>query len=147
MVQLEDIQGFCDPNPTEYVDTEKSKPNVVFYWGLQDGKYNVEYDIKLIEEEFMSYISTFYDGCPGRMELSILQASELPKNAQIDDDHEEDDKSSESAKGTRLCWKKIADYDEKRSSPAYTQRRRLPRHFASCVAPNGGEAECVGSGG
>uniref|UniRef100_A0A6N2M2U9 polynucleotide adenylyltransferase n=1 Tax=Salix viminalis TaxID=40686 RepID=A0A6N2M2U9_SALVM len=32
--QLEAVQGFCDPNPMEYVDMDVSEPNVVFYWGL-----------------------------------------------------------------------------------------------------------------
>ncbi|GAV78574.1 LOW QUALITY PROTEIN: PAP_RNA-bind domain-containing protein/PAP_central domain-containing protein, partial [Cephalotus follicularis] len=34
LVKLEEVQGLCDPNPTEYVDTEAGEPNVVFYWGL-----------------------------------------------------------------------------------------------------------------
>ncbi|XP_022640802.1 nuclear poly(A) polymerase 3-like [Vigna radiata var. radiata] len=31
LLPLEVTQGFCDPNPTEYVDSEKTKPNVIFY--------------------------------------------------------------------------------------------------------------------
>ncbi|KAJ6689840.1 hypothetical protein OIU85_006172 [Salix viminalis] len=33
-LKLEAVQGFCDPNPMEYVDMDVSEPNVVFYWGL-----------------------------------------------------------------------------------------------------------------
>lgn len=128
--QLEEVQGFCDPNPTEYVDTDKNEPNVVFYWGLQDGKNNVANEIELIEEEFMGNINFCYDISPGRMELSTVQASELPKNAQFDD---------EKAKGTKTCWKKIADCDEKRSAPTHSP--------ADCAASNGGQAECLDSWG
>ncbi|WVZ15437.1 hypothetical protein V8G54_013003 [Vigna mungo] len=31
LLQLEVTQRFCDPNPTGYVDSEKTEPNVVFY--------------------------------------------------------------------------------------------------------------------
>ncbi|KAK7412865.1 hypothetical protein VNO78_04568 [Psophocarpus tetragonolobus] len=74
---LERIQGFCDPNPTEYVDSEKMEPNVAFYWGLRPCKYNFM-DIGLVRGEFMKIINYGYEGSPGRIELSILLASQLP---------------------------------------------------------------------
>ncbi|XP_061352763.1 nuclear poly(A) polymerase 3 [Gastrolobium bilobum] len=129
---LEGVQGFCDPNPTEYVDNEKTEPNVVFYWGLQPGKNNFV-DIDLVEGEFMKIVSNGREGSSGRMELSTLLASELPKNVQFDDGN---------VKGRKHCWK-IIDCDEKRSQ-VYSQ------HLSHClvghVAPSG-EAECLSSGG
>ncbi|RDY09520.1 Nuclear poly(A) polymerase 3, partial [Mucuna pruriens] len=80
LVILEGIQGFCDPNPTEYVDNEKTEPNVVFYWCLQPCKNNLV-DIDLVKAEFMKIINNGYEGSPGRMELSFLLTSQLPKNA------------------------------------------------------------------
>ncbi|XP_054805161.1 nuclear poly(A) polymerase 3 isoform X2 [Prosopis cineraria] len=111
LLMLEEIQGFCDPNPTEYVDAEKTESNVVFYWGFLDGKDNVSDKIQLIEEEFMSNLSTYCDVSPGKVELSILLASELSKSALSNDD---------TAKPAKTCWKKITDLDQTRSLPAYS---------------------------
>ncbi|KAJ1414324.1 Pol [Sesbania bispinosa] len=129
---LDGVQGLCDPNPTEYVDTEKTEPNVVFYWGLQPGKNNLV-DIDLVEGEFMKIIGNGYEGSPGKMELSILLASQLPKNAQFDDG---------TVKGRKTCWK-IIDYEKKRN-PVCSQH--LPHCLIGHVAPSG-EAECLSSGG
>lgn len=132
LLQLEGIQGFCDPNPTEYVDNEKAEPNVVFYWGLQPDKDNLV-EKELVEGEFMKIIGSGYEGSPGRMELCILLASHLPKNAQFDDG---------TIKGRKTCWK-VIDYDKKRSQ-VYSQH--LPHCLVGHVAPSG-EAECLSSGG
>ena len=86
LVQLEESQGFCDPNPTEYVDAEESESNVVFYWGLLNDKDGVTDKIQLIEKAFMSKLSKFYVGSLGKVELSIVLASDLPDNALSDDD-------------------------------------------------------------
>ncbi|XP_028760117.1 nuclear poly(A) polymerase 3 isoform X2 [Neltuma alba] len=112
MTWLEKIQGFCDPNPTEYVDAEKTEPNVVFYWGFLNGKDNVTDKIQLLEEEFMNNLSTYHDISPGKMELSILLASELPKNAALLDD--------DTAKPIKTCWKKTTDLDKPRTLSAYS---------------------------
>ncbi|KAG5240251.1 nuclear poly(A) polymerase [Salix suchowensis] len=40
LLKLEAVQGFCDPNPMEYVDMDVSEPNVVFYWGLNRSRSN-----------------------------------------------------------------------------------------------------------
>ncbi|KAK7246246.1 hypothetical protein RIF29_41108 [Crotalaria pallida] len=133
LVILEGIQGFCDPNPTEYVDNEKGEPNVVFYWGLQPADKNNLVDIELVEGEFMKIIGNGYEGTQGRMELSILIASQLPKNAQFDEG---------TIKGRKTCWK-VIDYDKKRN-PLYSQH--LPHCLVGQVASSG-EAECLSSGG
>ncbi|XP_028760115.1 nuclear poly(A) polymerase 3 isoform X1 [Neltuma alba] len=112
LLMLEKIQGFCDPNPTEYVDAEKTEPNVVFYWGFLNGKDNVTDKIQLLEEEFMNNLSTYHDISPGKMELSILLASELPKNAALLDD--------DTAKPIKTCWKKTTDLDKPRTLSAYS---------------------------
>ncbi|XP_027331330.1 nuclear poly(A) polymerase 3 [Abrus precatorius] len=129
---LEGIQGFCDPNPTEYVEDEKSEPNVVFFWGLQPGKNDL-IDIDLVEGEFMKIIGNGYEGSHGKMELSVLLASHLPKNAQVDDG---------TVKGRKTCWK-IIDYDKKRNM-VYSQH--LPHCLIGHVSPSG-EAECLSSSG
>ena len=131
-LQLEGIQGFCDPNPTEYADPEKNEPNVVFYWGLQPGKSNFV-DIELVEGEFMKIIGNGCEGSPGRMELSILSASQLPKNAQFDD---------RTVKGRKTCWK-VVDYDKKRGQ-VYSQH--LPHCLVGHVSSSG-EGECLSTGG
>ncbi|XP_014517987.2 nuclear poly(A) polymerase 3 isoform X1 [Vigna radiata var. radiata] len=77
LLHLEATQGFCDPNPTEYVDSEKTEPNVIFYWGLKSNKNNF-LDIDSVKGEFMKIIKNGYEGSPGRMEMSILLASQLP---------------------------------------------------------------------
>ncbi|KAK7329590.1 hypothetical protein VNO77_23760 [Canavalia gladiata] len=120
---LEGFQGFCDPNPTEYVDNEKTEPNLVFYWGLQPGNNNLM-DIDWVEGEFMRVIGNGYEGSPGWMKLSMLLASQLPKNAQIDD---------ATAKGGKTCWKMI-DCDKKRNH-VYTQH--LPHCLIGHVSHNG----------
>ncbi|KAI4344757.1 hypothetical protein L6164_011948 [Bauhinia variegata] len=122
----EEVQGFCDPNPTEYVDTEKTEPNMVFFWGLQHNRNNLV-DINLVEGEFLKNISNGFDGNPGKMELSIVLASQLPKNAKFDNG---------SVKGSTKSYWKIVEYDKKRSPPCLVGR----------VAVDGEEADCPGSG-
>lgn len=102
---LEGVEGFCDPNPTEYVANEKTEPNVAFYWGLQPSRNNFV-DIDFLEREFMKIINNGYECSHGKMELSILLDPQLPKNAQFDD---------ETVKGRKTLWK-IIDHDNKKSS-------------------------------
>ena len=59
---------------------EESEPTVVFYWSLLNDKDNVTDKIELIEEKFMSNLSTYCDGSPWKIELSIVLASDLPDN-------------------------------------------------------------------
>ncbi|KAK7303658.1 hypothetical protein RJT34_14570 [Clitoria ternatea] len=135
---LEGMQGFCDPNPTEYVDKEKAEPNVVFYWGLLPGKSN-SMDKVLVEGEFMKIIGNgFEGGSPGRMELSIVSASQLPKNAQTEE-------GEGASKGRKTCWKPI-DNDEK-GNMVCSQPQLLPHCLIGNVPPNGEAAECLSSSG
>lgn len=98
-VQLEELQGYCDPNPTEYVDIDAPEVNVVFYWGLQAGRNNF-INIESVEEEFMKNISNVYQGSTGRMKLSIVKSSQLvPKNAEY---------SSSGYRSSEACWKEIS---------------------------------------
>lgn len=126
------MQGFCDPNPTEYVDMDVTEPNVVFYWGLNPSKSSYT-DIESVEEDFMKNINNGYQESPGRMKLSIIQASQVPKSALRD---------TGSGKGTKACWK-ILDYNQRRI-PVYSQH--LPHYFVGYVVANG-EPECPSGGG
>uniref|UniRef100_A0A6N2LU37 Uncharacterized protein n=1 Tax=Salix viminalis TaxID=40686 RepID=A0A6N2LU37_SALVM len=58
------------------------------------------------------------------MELSIVQASELPKNARF---------NSGNGKKLKACWKML-DYNQRRT-PAYSQH--LPSYFVGHVESNG----------
>jgi poly(A) polymerase len=109
------MQGFCDPNPTEYVDMEVTKPNVVFYWGLNPSRSGYT-DIESVEEDFMRNINNGFQESPGRMKLSIIQASQVPKSALRD---------TGSGKWTKACWK-LMDYNQRRI-PMYSQH--LPHYF------------------
>ncbi|RZC56081.1 hypothetical protein C5167_014947 [Papaver somniferum] len=81
LLKLEEVQGHCDPNPTEYIDVDEASPNVVFYWGLQPGRSNFT-NIQSVEKYFRNYISNGYRGYIGRSDISIVESSELPKDAQ-----------------------------------------------------------------
>lgn len=131
-MQLEEIQGTCDPNPTEYVDMDVTEPNVVFYWGLNPCKRNFT-DAASVKEDFMTNINNGYQGCPGRMELSIVLTSELPKNVLAD--------GTGSGKHTKACWK-ILDYYNQQRIPIYSQH--LPHYFVGYVATDG-EPESPGA--
>ncbi|CAK7326306.1 unnamed protein product [Dovyalis caffra] len=121
--KLEAMQGFCDPNPTEYVDMDASEPNVVFYWGLNRSRSNFM-DIESVEEDFLRNICSGYHGICQKMELSIVLASELPKGAQL---------NSGNGKKLKACWKML-DYHQRRT-PAYSQH--LPSYFVGYVESNG----------
>ncbi|GAB2217849.1 hypothetical protein Droror1_Dr00001061 [Drosera rotundifolia] len=74
--QLEELLGFCDPNPEGYAEhTYSSKsPNVVYYWGLHahcDGS-----DITQVED-FRTSLRSGYEGPLGQVELSIVPSSQL----------------------------------------------------------------------
>ncbi|QHO06607.1 hypothetical protein HN51_065461 [Arachis hypogaea] len=137
LIILEGIQGFCDPNPTEYTDPDKSEPNMVFYWGLQSGRNNY-LDIELVEGEFMKVIRNGCEGTPGRLELHLLSPSQLPKNAQFDDRS-----IIINNKGRKACWKMVG-CDKKRSQ-VYPQH-----HIQHCLVghvSSNGEGECLSSSG
>ncbi|KAA8527345.1 hypothetical protein F0562_034940 [Nyssa sinensis] len=123
LVKLEEVQGFCDPNPTEYVDMDEAEPNIVFYWGLQPGRSDF-LDIESVEEDFMKNISNGYQGPPGKIALTIVQASQLPKSAQFD---------TGSRKGTKACWR-ILDSNQQRV-PVYS--KHSPHYFVGYLSTNG----------
>lgn len=132
MLQLEEVQGLCDPNSIEHVDMDVTEPNVVFYWGLNPSKCSFT-DIHPVEEDFMKNLNNGYQGSAGGMGLSILRASQLPKNALLDNGI---------GKGTKACWK-ILDYNLRRT-PMYSQH--LPHYFVGYVAIDR-EAEYPSAGG
>ncbi|KAL6522911.1 hypothetical protein OROHE_016758 [Orobanche hederae] len=78
LVKLEEVQGFCDPNPTEYVDADLVEPHVIFYWGLCPGRSNF-ISVDSIKEDFLRNIFAGYDGPVGKMDLRVVKASEYPK--------------------------------------------------------------------
>lgn len=75
--QLEELLGFCDPNPTEYVDVDASEPNLVFYWGLPPAMTDM-INIGHVEVEFLKSANNVYQGPTGKLKLSIVQADQLP---------------------------------------------------------------------
>lgn len=133
MLQLEEVQGLCDPNPTEYADADAAEPNVVFYWGLQPGRTHF-LDIESVQKDFWKNITNGYQGYIGRMKLSIVQASQLVRNSQFD---------SGSGKRTKACWK-IIDYNLA-SVPTYSQH--MPNYFVGYMAANGGTTKYPSGGG
>ncbi|TYI38975.1 hypothetical protein ES332_A02G067200v1 [Gossypium tomentosum] len=123
LFKLEEVQGLCDPNPAEHIDVNIADPHVIFYWGLQAGKTNA-IDIKSVKDVFWRNISTGYQGPFGKMELSIVQASQVPKSAQFD---------TLSRKRTKACWK-MMDYHQRRI-PIYSQH--VPQYIVGYVSTNG----------
>ncbi|XP_058084354.1 nuclear poly(A) polymerase 3 isoform X2 [Magnolia sinica] len=118
--KLEEVQGYCDPNPTEYVDHEVAEPNTVFYWGLSPNRSSFT-DIDSVKEEFMKSVDNGYQGSACRLELSIVNASQLPKNAQIDWGN---------GNMSKAYWR-ISDYIQQRP-PVYSQH--LPYYFVGYAA-------------
>ncbi|GER31435.1 poly(A) polymerase [Striga asiatica] len=76
LLKLEEIQGFCDPNPTEYVDVDILVPNVIFCWGLCPGRSS-SINIESIKKDFTRYI--YNEAFTGKIDLSVVKASEFPK--------------------------------------------------------------------
>ncbi|KAJ4968414.1 hypothetical protein NE237_015115 [Protea cynaroides] len=121
ILKLEEVQGLCDPNPTEYVDPDVADPNVVFYWGLQPGRSSFR-DIDYVEEDFIkNIINHGFQGPRGIIELSIVEASELSKIVKID---------SGSLKESKACWR-MPEYN-RQMKPVYSQY--LPHYFVGYVA-------------
>lgn len=77
LVKLEDLLGFCDPSSKEYGDSNVVEPNVVFYWGLQPFREVI--DLEGVNEEFMKSIRNGYQGPFGRMKLTVVKASQVPR--------------------------------------------------------------------
>lgn len=83
---METVQGFCDPNPTEYVDHKVAGPNAVFYWGLSSNRSSF-IDIDFVRKDFMrsvnkdNYSDTSNNPC--KLELCVVESDELPKNLNL----------------------------------------------------------------
>ncbi|XP_059289397.1 nuclear poly(A) polymerase 3-like [Lycium ferocissimum] len=105
LVKLEELLGFCDPNPTEYVDTDASEPNIIFYWGLPTGRVDL-INADLVEEYFLKSVDNGYQGSTGTMKLSIVKAYQLPKKAQ----------SACERKNSKPCWR-VVDGNRKKVPP------------------------------
>ncbi|XP_073312119.1 nuclear poly(A) polymerase 3-like [Primulina huaijiensis] len=76
LVKLEDLLGFCDPNPTEYVDATLQAPNTVFFWGLKISRSH-KIDIDAIKKEFVKNINSGSERALGKIDLSVVKVSEL----------------------------------------------------------------------
>ncbi|XP_057470873.1 nuclear poly(A) polymerase 3-like isoform X2 [Actinidia eriantha] len=83
LVKVEELQGFCDPNPSQYADVNVADPNIVFYWGLNPGMTGF-LDISSVKKDFVKNITNGSPGPTGKITLSIVQASQLPKNARFE---------------------------------------------------------------
>lgn len=106
IIKLEELLGFCDPNPTEYVDVDASEPNAVFYWGLPPARTDM-IDIGHVEEEFLKSTNNVYQGLTGKMKLSIVQADQLPQKAHFDSYRQR----------AKPCWRIVRS--NQRIAPAY----------------------------
>ncbi|KAK4725799.1 hypothetical protein R3W88_030716 [Solanum pinnatisectum] len=108
LVKLEELLGFCDPNPTEYVDTDASEPNVIFYWGLPTGRADL-ISADLVEEYFLKSIDHGLNQVStGTMKLSIVKAYQLPKKA--------DQLTALERKNSKTCWR-VVDGNPKKTVP------------------------------
>ena len=132
-LQLENVQGFCDPNPTEYVDQNVAEPNTVFYWGLLPNE-TIFMDTDSVKEDFIKSVNKDIYGDKStrcKLELSIVKSTQLPKCVQID---------SRVTKRSKACWR-ILDYNHLRK-PVYSQY--LPQYFVGYVASDREYQSAVG---
>ncbi|GKA32457.1 nuclear poly(A) polymerase 3 [Tanacetum coccineum] len=81
--KLEELHAFYDPNPTEYSDTTIQDPNIIFYWGIVPGLSNNLFDLNSVQREFKKYLGTGSRGVKGKISLSVIPASRLPKILQL----------------------------------------------------------------
>ncbi|KAF8085143.1 hypothetical protein N665_0678s0003 [Sinapis alba] len=113
---IEEVFGLCDPNPTEHVEICEKQPNIVYYWGLHLININVS-DIESVETDFLKNVNSgSFKGLVGGIQLSVVQASQLPKDVECD-------RSNTSKKGTRTCWR-VREDKQCNNTPVYS--RHLP---------------------
>ncbi|XP_010546962.1 PREDICTED: nuclear poly(A) polymerase 3 [Tarenaya hassleriana] len=127
LIKLEEVYGICDPNPAEYAEMEVKQPNMVFYWGLQSGKVNSS-DMESVEMDFMKSLSNGYQRPLGRIQLSIVHASQLHKTDQFDD--------NKTKKTTRACWRIREDNKHCKKMPVCSQQ--LSDHYMVGCGGGGG---------
>ncbi|XP_072961679.1 nuclear poly(A) polymerase 3 isoform X2 [Typha angustifolia] len=123
LLKLEIVEGYCDPNPTEYVDHNITEPNVVFYWGLLT-EGSTFLDINSVKEDFMrSVINDVYGedrSARCKLELSVIESSQLPKSMLVES----------GVKGCKACWR-ILDNNQL-GTPVYSQY--VPHYFVGYAA-------------
>ncbi|EOA32034.1 hypothetical protein CARUB_v10015278mg [Capsella rubella] len=119
LLKIEEVYGFCDPNPTEYVETYAKQPNIVFYWGLQLRTINVS-DIESVETNFLKNLNSgSFQGPVGRIHLSVVKASQLPRNSDCASDNR-------SKKVTRTCWRIRIREDKQQCKNVPVYSKHLP---------------------
>lgn len=101
-LQLEQLQGRCDPSPSEYTDADSKEPNLVFYWGLKPGRSN-PLDVQSLEDDFLTNLKG-YQVPVGSLKLSLAQASEMPRDVDL---------PARSKKGTKACWKVYGENEQR----------------------------------
>lgn len=108
MLQLEEMQRFCDPNPTEFTEHNVAEPNTVFYWGLLPHGSSL-IDIGSLKEEFMKSVDNGGQGPGCRLDITLVDSQQLPKNALL-----------ECWSGKDKAYWRIPDYSQPRR-PVYSQ--------------------------
>ncbi|KAL3617201.1 hypothetical protein CASFOL_038948 [Castilleja foliolosa] len=121
VIKLEEVQGFCDPNPIEYVDTELAEPHVIFFWGLCPGKSNL-ISVDSIKEEFTRNVYAGHEGPFGKIDLRVVKASEFPKT-NID---------TGKRGSTRPCWRVLDEHE--RNVALYS--KHVPGYFVGYLSVN-----------
>ncbi|AEE74415.1 poly(A) polymerase 3 [Arabidopsis thaliana] len=113
LIKIEEVYGICDPNPTEYVETYTKQPNIVFYWGLQLRTINVS-DIESVKIDFLKNVNSgSFRGTVGRIQLTLVKASQLPKNGECGS-------NNRSKKVTKTCWR-IREDKQCNNVPVYSK--------------------------
>ncbi|KAL1211863.1 Nuclear poly(A) polymerase 3 [Cardamine amara subsp. amara] len=113
LIKIEEVYGICDPNPIEYVESYAKQPNIVFYWGLQLKNINVS-DIESVETDFLKNLNSgSFQGPFGRIQLSVVKASQLPKNGECAS-------NNKSKKVTHAYWRRIREDKQCKSVPVYS---------------------------
>ncbi|KAI4364506.1 hypothetical protein MLD38_020587 [Melastoma candidum] len=79
-LQLEQLQGRCNPSPSEYIDAGIDEPNLVFYWGLKPGHSN-PLDVQSLKDDFWTNFKGYPDPVYGENEQRVrLLCQHHPKN-------------------------------------------------------------------
>ncbi|KAL0744257.1 hypothetical protein Bca4012_085770 [Brassica carinata] len=129
LIKIEEVFGLCDPNPADYVETCEKQPNIVHYWGLHLGNINVS-DIESVETDFLKNVNSgSFQGAVGGIQLSVVQASQLPKNVECD-------RSNTSKKVTRTCRRVRED---KQCNNTLVYPRHLPGYVIGFEKTNNRE--------
>ncbi|XP_019093833.1 PREDICTED: nuclear poly(A) polymerase 3-like [Camelina sativa] len=130
MLKIEEVYGFCDPKPTEYVETYAKQPNIVYYWGLQLRTINVS-DIEYVEKTFLTNLNSgSFQGSVGRINLSVVKASQLPWNG-----------GDCAKKVTRTCWRIRIPEDKQQCKNVPVYSKHMPGYVVGYKKMDNKEAE------